>query len=51
MTMQLQSHTTNVPSKLCACGHAHRLSARKKTWSAHKFSLKNVLARISYMSF
>jgi len=38
----------------CVHVHAHtgrEMSAHKKTWSAHKFYLKNVLAHISYMSF
>jgi len=38
----------------CARVRTHtsrEMSTRKKTWSAHKFSFKNVFAHISYMSF
>jgi len=36
----------NVPSKLCSCSCAHRTSAHKKTWRAHKCSIQKCFLHI-----
>jgi len=44
---EIANSVINVPSEMCT---GREMSAHTNTWSAHKFTFKNVFAHISYMS-